>query len=256
MQDREGEARQRMVEYQLRARGVRDERVLAAMARVPRHLFVPAPNHHAAYEDHPLPIGDGQTISQPYMVAVMTEALRLEGGERVLEIGTGSGYQMAVLAELSAYVYSIERIGALAERARERLAGLGYGNVEITVGDGSLGWPEHAPYDRVLVTAGAPEILPTFSTVGCDWGTIALPAVVGGGIVRTIHSAASIASPARAAVKLAVMPRIGTSKPISANRRTWSPQFSCCRSSAVSAAGISLTFKRRTSWPLSSSMRI
>ena len=101
MQDREAEARQRMVEYQLRARGVWDERVLAAMARVPRHLFVSAPNHHAAYEDHPLPIGDGQTISQPYMVAVMTEALRLEGSERVLEIGTGSGYQMAVLAELA-----------------------------------------------------------------------------------------------------------------------------------------------------------
>jgi protein-L-isoaspartate(D-aspartate) O-methyltransferase len=159
MEDREAQARKRMVDDQLRARGISDRRVLAAMERVPRHRFVPDANLYAAYDDHPLPIGDGQTISQPYMVAIMTQSLRLKGHERVLEIGTGSGYQMAILAQLAAYVYGVERIRTLADRASERLDALGCTNVEVHVGDGSLGWPDQAPYDRILVTAGTPAIL-------------------------------------------------------------------------------------------------
>jgi len=175
MMEREAEARRRMVDSQLRARGISDERVLAAMARVPRHAFVSEANLYAAYEDHPLPIGDGQTISQPYMVATMTQALRLSGQERVLEVGAGSGYQTAILAELAAYVYTIERIRTLADRARERLAGLGYANVEVAFGDGTLGWPEHALYDRILVTAGTPAILQAWVEQVADGGLIVAP---------------------------------------------------------------------------------
>jgi protein-L-isoaspartate(D-aspartate) O-methyltransferase len=152
-------ARQRMVREQLEARGIRDPRVLAAMASVPRHEFVPEALRDSAYEDHPLPIGHGQTISQPYVVAAMSEALGLSGDERVLEIGTGSGYQAAVLAVLCREVYTIEIVEPLAERARADLARLGYANVHARAGDGYRGWPEHAPFDAVIVTA-APDHVP------------------------------------------------------------------------------------------------
>jgi protein-L-isoaspartate(D-aspartate) O-methyltransferase len=156
-------ARQRMVDEQLRARDITDERVLAAMARVPRHLFVPEAVRDRAYDDRPLPIGYGQTISQPYIVAYMTQALELGADAktrgRVLEIGTGSGYQAAVLAELVREVYTIEIIKELAERASATLAALGYTNVVVRHGDGYLGWPERAPFDGILVTA-APDHVP------------------------------------------------------------------------------------------------
>jgi protein-L-isoaspartate(D-aspartate) O-methyltransferase len=152
--------REDMVAQQLEARGVRDPRVLDAMRRVPRHRFVPPELRDSAYEDTPLPIGERQTISQPYMVALMSEVLALSRPEpRVLEIGTGSGYQTAVLAEMGAHVVSIERIPELAVRARGLLTELGYGDrVRVVVGDGTLGWPEDAPYDAIIVTAGAPQI--------------------------------------------------------------------------------------------------
>ena len=151
-------ARDRMVTEQLRGRGIRDERVLAAMARIPRHLFVQEALAARAYGDFPLPIGDGQTISQPYMVGLMSEALGLRGSERVLEIGTGSGYQTAVLAELAGKVLSVERVRSLADRSLRLLGDLGYYNVRVRTGDGSLGWPEEAPFDAILVTAGAPQV--------------------------------------------------------------------------------------------------
>ena len=145
-----------MIETQLRRRGIRDERVLEAMLRVPRHEFVPQALASAAYEDRPLPIGQAETISQPYMVAVMTEALQIELGDRALEVGTGSGYQAAILAWLGATVFSIERNPRLAVEARERLARLGYERVQVISGDGSEGLAEHAPYNAVIVTAAAP----------------------------------------------------------------------------------------------------
>ncbi len=151
-------ARERMVEEQLVSRGIRDSRVLAAMAKVRRHLFVGEELRDQAYDDYPLPIGNGQTISQPYMVALMVEALGLKGEERVLEVGTGSGYEAAVLAGLCAQVFSIELVEELAIRARVVLASLGYRNVSFQVGDGTLGWEEHAPYDAVVISAGAPCI--------------------------------------------------------------------------------------------------
>jgi protein-L-isoaspartate(D-aspartate) O-methyltransferase len=150
-------AQQRMVEDQIRARGVRDPRVLAAMTKVPRHLFVDEALRDHAYQDKALPIGEKQTISQPYMVAAMSEALELAPQDRVLEIGTGSGYQTAVLAELAETVFSIERIPAFAQRARRLLESLGYYNVLIQTGDGTIGWNEHAPFDAIVVTAGAPQ---------------------------------------------------------------------------------------------------
>jgi protein-L-isoaspartate(D-aspartate) O-methyltransferase len=148
-----------MVRRQIRARGVKDERVLGAMERVPRHEFVPAAQRPYAYEDRPLPIGKGQTISQPYIVALMTELLEVEEGDKVLEIGTGSGYQAAILAELTPHVYTIEIITSLAERAEETLRRLGYETVQVKAGDGYLGWPEHAPFDGIIVTC-APEEVP------------------------------------------------------------------------------------------------
>jgi len=151
-------ARADMVRDQLETRGIEDPAVLRAMATVPREAFVPGVLRAKAYTDHPLQIGCGQTISQPYMVAVMTELLHVHGDARVLEIGTGSGYQTAVLAELAAAVVSIERHEALADTARARLEALGYANIEVVCGDGSLGWPEAAPFDRILVTAGAPDV--------------------------------------------------------------------------------------------------
>lgn len=151
-------ARDRMVETQLVTRGIHDPRVLDAMRKVPRHLFVDEALAAQAYADHPLPIGEKQTISQPYIVALMTEALGLEGHEKVLELGTGSGYQTAVLAELADRVFTIERIPSLLHRAREVLNSLGYRNVVYRVGDGTLGWPEEAPFDAILVSAGAPRV--------------------------------------------------------------------------------------------------
>lgn len=140
------------------ARGIKDPRVQQAMRKVPRHFFVESALADRAYEDGPLPIGEKQTISQPYMVALMTEALELAGNEKVLEIGTGSGYQTAILAEIAPNVFSIEKIRSLATRARATLDDLGYYNVAIQVGDGTLGWSEHAPFDAILVTAGAPAV--------------------------------------------------------------------------------------------------
>ncbi len=151
-------ARERMVETQIAARGVHDEGVLEAMRRVPRHLFVDEALRDQAYSDHPLPITDNQTISQPYIVALMTESLELSGAEKVLEIGTGSGYQSAVLAELADRVFSIERYPDLAYRANSILRKLGYQNIIVRVGDGSLGWPDDAPFDGIIVTAGTPKI--------------------------------------------------------------------------------------------------
>ncbi len=150
--------RRRMVEEQIVGRGVNNERVLAAMNKVPRHEFLPEALSGMAYADNALPIGEGQTISQPYMVALMTELLGLTGSERVLEIGTGSGYQAAVLAELCGKVYTVERIKAIAEKARAALDRLGYKNVAIKIYDGTYGWKEMAPFDAIIVTAGAPEI--------------------------------------------------------------------------------------------------
>jgi protein-L-isoaspartate(D-aspartate) O-methyltransferase len=149
-----------MVDEQILRRGVTDERVLAAMRHVPRHRFVEDALRERAYGDHPLPIGEGQTISQPYIVALMTSLLELRGAEKVLEIGTGSGYQTAVLAELARRVCSIERLPRLAERARGLLEALGYTNVWIRVGNGALGWPDESPFDRVIVTAGSPQVPP------------------------------------------------------------------------------------------------
>jgi protein-L-isoaspartate(D-aspartate) O-methyltransferase len=152
------EARERMVERQLLGRDITDERVLAAMRAVPRELFVPPEERERAYDDAALPIGAGQTISQPYMVARICEALGLGGGERVLDVGTGSGYQAAVLAELADEVHTIERVPELAERARETLEGAGYGRVQVHVGDGTLGLPEHAPFGAIAVAAAAPRL--------------------------------------------------------------------------------------------------
>jgi protein-L-isoaspartate(D-aspartate) O-methyltransferase len=150
--------RKRMVERQLLPRGIHDPLVLKAMEKIPREAFVPDDLRESAYGDNPLPIGEGQTISQPYIVALMTEALELKGPEKVLEIGTGSGYQAAVLAEIVQEVYSVERVTSLTEKAKQVLEKLGYRNVHFKVFNGTLGWPEHAPYDAVIVTAGAPEI--------------------------------------------------------------------------------------------------
>jgi protein-L-isoaspartate(D-aspartate) O-methyltransferase len=152
--------RRRMVDEQLRARDIHSARVLDAMLRVPRHLFVPESQRAYAYRDFPLPIGHNQTISQPYIVAFMTQALDVKPDHRVLEIGTGSGYQAAVLGALAKDVYTIEIVAPLAERARETLTGLGYRNIQVRTGNGYLGWPEHAPYDSIMVTA-APDEVPT-----------------------------------------------------------------------------------------------
>lgn len=152
-------AREQMVEEQLRGRGIHDERVLKAMRTVPRHLFVDANVRDRAYDDAPLPIDAAQTISQPYMVALMVELLELRGHERVLEVGTGSGYQAAVLAELAAEVYSVDRIDALADRARDRLESLGYDDhVHIRTGDGAQGWPDAAPFDGIVIAAATREV--------------------------------------------------------------------------------------------------
>ncbi len=151
------EKRKAMVDL-IKRRGVKDKRVLSAMLKVPRHLFVPPELVDRAYDDCPLPIGKGQTISQPYIVALMTEALEIDENSRVLEIGTGSGYQAAILAEIAKEVYTVERIPELLERARKVIESLGYDNVFFKVGDGTEGWPEYAPYDAIIVTAASPRI--------------------------------------------------------------------------------------------------
>lgn len=170
--------RARMVQDQIEARGIRDERLLAAMRAVPRHLFVGPGLEDSAYGDHALPIGEGQTISQPYMVALMTQELRLGGTEKVLEIGTGSGYQTAVLARLADRVVSVERVASLARRAKEMLEALGVSNVIVQVGDGTIGLSEYAPYDRILVTAGAPDVPESLLEQLADPGIMVIP--VGG----------------------------------------------------------------------------
>lgn len=170
-------ARALLVE-ELAAQGIRDKRVLAALARVPRHRFVPPHLLPHAYEDRPLPIGSGQTISQPYIVALSTEALALRPDDRVLEVGTGSGYQTAILAELAREVYTIERIPELSREAQERLEALGYRNVRFRVGDGTRGWPEEAPFNAVLVTAGAPRVPEALLAQLAPGGRLVIP--VGG----------------------------------------------------------------------------
>jgi protein-L-isoaspartate(D-aspartate) O-methyltransferase len=173
--DRQAWARERMIEKDINPRGIKDQKVLDAMLKVPRHLFVGKDQRMSAYEDHPLPIGEGQTISQPYIVALMTEALKLTGSETVLEIGTGSGYQTAILAELAARIFSIERIPSLTGRARQALDTLGYKNVLVKLSDGTLGWDEYAPYDRILVTAGAPSVPEPLIDQLAPGGTLVIP---------------------------------------------------------------------------------
>lgn len=164
-----------MVAEQIVSRGVTDPRVLAAMRKVPRHLFVPEAVRPSAYEDSPLPIGFGQTISQPYIVAYMSEVLQVAPDHRVLEVGTGSGYQAAILAELAREVYTIEIVPELAERARTTLESLGYANVHVRVGDGYLGWAEHAPFDRIMVTAAPDHVPQPLVEQLADGGRLVLP---------------------------------------------------------------------------------
>ena len=174
-----------MVDRQLRARGIRDERVLAAMATLPRHAFIPMPVRAQAYEDHAVPIGFDVTISQPFVVGWMTEALALDGSERVLEVGTGSGYQAAVLGRLAHEVYTIERVPVLARRARFVLRALGIDNVHVFVGDGSLGLAVHAPYDAIVVTAAAPSVPDELLAQLARGGRLVVP--VGGGAVQSLR---------------------------------------------------------------------
>ena len=168
-------ARERMVKNQLASRNIADERVLQAMGKIPRHLFISEALAGEAYNDHPVPIGEKQTISQPYIVAIMTEALELQGKENTLEIGTGSGYQTAILAELSSRVYTIERIKSLLVDARKLLAQLGYSNVLFKAFDGTLGWKEYAPFDAIMVTAGAPSLPEPLMDQLADNGRMVIP---------------------------------------------------------------------------------
>ena len=167
--------RERMVRTQLETRDIRDKGVLVAMRRVPRHRFVGEEHQAEAYDDHPLPIGHKQTISQPYIVALMTQALRLSGREKTLEVGTGSGYQTAVLAELSSAVYTVERILPLLDKAEATLGRLGYENIRFKAFDGTLGWAEHGPYDAIMVTAGAPGIPGPLREQLADGGRMVIP---------------------------------------------------------------------------------
>ena len=177
----------RMVADQIQSRGVRDPRVLNALTRVPRESFIPEEYRAQAFEDHPVSIGCGQTISQPYMVGYMTEALKLESTHRVLEIGTGCGYQTAVLAELAEIVYSMELIDELAHRARHALDALGYANVHVRAGDGYAGWPEHAPFDRILAAAAPPEIPPALLDQLAEGGILVIPVGVGAQELRVLR---------------------------------------------------------------------
>ena len=164
-----------MVDIQLARRGIKDKRVLDAMSKVPRHLFVPSEIVLVAYTDQPLSIGESQTISQPYMVALMSECLKLEGGEKILELGTGSGYQTAILAELGFSVCTIEKISPLSIKAQRSLKHLGYENIRFKVGDGTLGWSENAPYDGIMITAGAPGVSQVLIEQLSEGGRIVIP---------------------------------------------------------------------------------
>lgn len=168
----------------LETQGITDKRVLEVMGRIPRHLFLPNALWDHAYADHPVPIDCGQTISQPYIVALMTQALQLEKTDRVLEIGTGSGYQTAILAELAGHVYTIERFAALSEKARKLLTDAGYNNISFRVGDGTLGWPEEAPFPKIIVTAAAPEVPSPLVEQLAEGGRIVIP--VGGRQLQTL----------------------------------------------------------------------
>jgi protein-L-isoaspartate(D-aspartate) O-methyltransferase len=181
------DARARMVADQIQSRGVRDPRVLSALLRVPRESFVPENQRAQAFEDHPVLIGCGQTISQPYIVGYMTEALKVEATHRVLEIGTGCGYQTALLAELAETVYSIEIIEELAARARRALDDLGYTNVHVRAGDGYAGWPEHAPFDRILAAAAPAEIPPALIDQLAEGGILVIPVGVGAQDLRVLR---------------------------------------------------------------------
>lgn len=185
------EDRARMVDHQLRARGIRDPQVLAAMRRVPRHLFVPNAYQHLAYADHPLPIGFDQTISQPYIVGYMTEAAAVSPDDKVLEIGTGSGYQAAVLAELVREVYTVEIIPELAERARNVLRELGHDNVHVRTGDGYAGWSEHAPFDAIVVTAAPDHVPPALVQQLAQDGRMIIPVGRGDQEIRVITKTAT-----------------------------------------------------------------
>ncbi len=191
--------RERMVEEQLVRRGITDARVLEAMRKIPRHLFVEEALRDRAYGDHPLPIGEGQTISQPYIVGIMTELLHLTGSEKVLEIGSGSGYQTAVLAELARRVCSVERIASLAARARATLEAMGYTNVWVRTADGTFGWPDEAPFDRILVSAAAPAVPEPLFDQLVEGGRMVLP--VGDPFAQT----------------LTVVDRVGGEKKVSAD---------------------------------------
>jgi protein-L-isoaspartate(D-aspartate) O-methyltransferase len=178
-------ARARMLDEQLRQRGIRDELVLSAMGSVPRQEFVDERFRNEAYEDHPVPLANGQTVSQPYMVALMLQALRLQPDCTVLEIGTGTGYQAALLAKIASRVVSVERIESLAVAARENLQRLGFENVEVVFGDGSLGYPPHAPYDRIIVAAAAPSIPSALVDQLADRGVLLVP--LGPSDVQVVH---------------------------------------------------------------------
>lgn len=173
-------ARSMMVEFDILRRGIRTNSVLESMKTVPRHLFVDPPYQTDAYNDHPLPIGHGQTISQPYIVALMAEAAQIKKTDKVLEIGTGSGYGAAVLSHLAKEVYTVENIPALADKARERLASLRYDNVHVKTADGSVGWPEAGPYDAIIVTAAAPKVPASLKTQLRDLGRLLVPVRIGG----------------------------------------------------------------------------
>ena len=176
--------RQAMVRHQIEARGIRAEPVLRAMSRVPREAFLPESLRESAYEDSPLPIDERQTISQPYIVAFMTDALQLGGGERVLEVGTGSGYAAAILAEIAAEVYTVERLESLARQSRALLQQLGYRNIRVIHGDGTRGWPEAAPYDAIVVAAGGPVVPDSLKDQLAVGGRLVIP--VGDNFVQTL----------------------------------------------------------------------
>ena len=192
---RHARERERMVAEQLVPRGIKDPRVLEAMGKVPRHLFVDEALRDKAYGDHPLPIGEGQTISQPFMVGRMTELLRLTGTEKVLEVGTGSGYQAAVLAQLAARVCAIERLAKLAARARETLERLGITNVWVRTANGTFGWPDEAPFDRILVAAGGPSVPPPLLEQLAEGGRMVMP--VGQADYQRLHVIDKIGGQAR-----------------------------------------------------------
>jgi protein-L-isoaspartate(D-aspartate) O-methyltransferase len=203
-----------MVDHQIEARGVRDPQVLEAMRRVPRHWFVPPEMVSHAYEDRPLPIGEGQTISQPYIVALMTEALRLKGGAKVLEVGTGSGYQAAVLAELTERVWTIEIVAPLAERAMRALEAHGYRGIDVRIGDGYAGWPEHAPFDAIIVTCAPGHVPPALIEQLAPGGRMCIPVGSEFGVqeLRVIIKQADGATATQALIPVRFVPMTGAAE--------------------------------------------